>query len=140
MENKENVFVQNEETEQAAVSQNNGGEELGSTVFKKFKDVNALARAYGALEAEFTRRSQRLKELERKIQVAQDFKQAEVQEIQEAQTKSSKQKAQGEEDDNVELGAEKLSQSDIGENSQKEDLKMPSNSMKRSRTAKGWLG
>lgn len=31
---------------------------------KKFKDVQALADAYTALEAEFTRRSQRLKELE----------------------------------------------------------------------------
>lgn len=30
----------------------------------KFKDVQTLARAYQALEAEFTRRSQRLKELE----------------------------------------------------------------------------
>ena len=72
MENKENVFVQNEKTEQVAVSQKNdaelGAEEMGSAVFKKFKDVNALARAYGALEAEFTRRSQRLKELERKME------------------------------------------------------------------------
>ena len=31
----------------------------------KFKSVSALARAYEALQAEFTRRSQRLKELER---------------------------------------------------------------------------
>lgn len=75
MENKENVFVQNEETEQAVVSEKSGAgvgaEEIGSAVFKKFKDVNALARAYGALEAEFTRRSQRLKELERKMEEAQ---------------------------------------------------------------------
>ncbi|MBQ5930046.1 MAG: hypothetical protein IIX02_04560 [Clostridia bacterium] len=40
-------------------------EENASAVLGKFKDVNALARAYGALEAEFTRRSQRLKELEK---------------------------------------------------------------------------
>lgn len=75
MENKENVFVQNEETEQAVLSEKNGAkvgaEEMGSAVFKKFKDVNALARAYGALEAEFTRRSQRLKELERKMEEEQ---------------------------------------------------------------------
>ena len=75
MENKENVFVQNEETEQAVLSGKSGAEvgaeEMGSAVFKKFKDVNALARAYGALEAEFTRRSQRLKELERKMEEAQ---------------------------------------------------------------------
>ena len=71
MENKENVFVQNEGTEQAVLSEMSadlGAEEMGSAVFKKFKDVNALARAYGALEAEFTRRSQRLKELERKME------------------------------------------------------------------------
>ena len=74
MENKENVLVQNEGTEQAATagkSADFGAEEMGSAVFKKFKDVNALARAYGALEAEFTRRSQRLKELERKIEEGQ---------------------------------------------------------------------
>ena len=71
MENKENVFVQNEGTEQAVLSEMSadlGAEEMGSAVFKKFRDVNALARAYGALEAEFTRRSQRLKELERKME------------------------------------------------------------------------
>ena len=34
----------------------------------KFKSVSALARAYEALQAEFTRRSQKLKELERKTE------------------------------------------------------------------------
>ncbi len=34
----------------------------------KFKDVNALAEAYNALQAEFTRRCQRLKELEMRAQ------------------------------------------------------------------------
>ena len=38
----------------------------GSAVLGKFRDVNALAEAYGALEAEFTRRSQRLRELEKR--------------------------------------------------------------------------
>ncbi len=38
--------------------------ELAATVAGKFKDVKALWEAYQALEAEFTRRSQRLKELE----------------------------------------------------------------------------
>ena len=74
MENKENVLVQNEGTEHTATAENSarvGAEEIGSAVFKKFKDVNALARAYGALEAEFTRRSQRLKELERKMEQGQ---------------------------------------------------------------------
>ena len=45
------------ETAEAEV--NNAAAELG-----KFKDVQALMDAYQALEAEFTRRSQRLKELE----------------------------------------------------------------------------
>ena len=44
------------------------GKENASAVMGKFKDVDALARAYSALEAEFTRRSQRLKELERKAE------------------------------------------------------------------------
>jgi len=39
-----------------------------STVLGKFKDVDALAQAYNALQAEFTRRSQRLKELERETE------------------------------------------------------------------------
>ncbi len=38
------------------------------TAPEKFKSVDALARAYGALEAEFTRRSQRIKELEKTVE------------------------------------------------------------------------
>ncbi|MCM1438136.1 MAG: hypothetical protein NC131_02835 [Roseburia sp.] len=38
--------------------------ETAAAVTGKFKDVEALMQAYQALEAEFTRRSQRLKELE----------------------------------------------------------------------------
>ena len=36
--------------------------------YGKFKDLNALLRAYDSLESEFTRRSQRLKELEREAE------------------------------------------------------------------------
>ena len=43
-------------------------EQKGSTELGKFKDVNALLQAYTALEAEFTRRSQRLKALERETE------------------------------------------------------------------------
>ena len=71
MEYKENVVLEKGETEQGKIGNHSaemGADEMGSAVFKKFKDVNALARAYGALEAEFTRRSQRLKELERKME------------------------------------------------------------------------
>lgn len=45
--------------EPAEAEEKNAAAELG-----KFKDVKALMEAYNALEAEFTRRSQRLKELE----------------------------------------------------------------------------
>ncbi len=37
----------------------------------KFKDVNALLNAYNSLEAEFTRRSQRLRELEEREQAGE---------------------------------------------------------------------
>ena len=40
--------------------------EQASTALKKFKDVDALEKAYNSLQAEFTRRSQKLKELERR--------------------------------------------------------------------------
>ena len=43
-------------------------EQKGSTELGKFKDVNALLQAYTALEAEVTRRSQRLKALERETE------------------------------------------------------------------------
>ncbi len=41
-------------------------EESPAPILGKFESVDALARAYGELEAEFTRRSQRLKELEKR--------------------------------------------------------------------------
>lgn len=44
------------------------GEQNGSAGLGKFKDVNALLHAYTALEAEFTRRSQRLKALEKEAE------------------------------------------------------------------------
>lgn len=46
----------------AQAEENTAAAELG-----KFKDVRALLEAYNSLEAEFTRRSQRLKELENAI-------------------------------------------------------------------------
>ena len=65
--NEDNVCGETTRTETVAVA--NGamaqGKEDVSAVLGKFKDVNALANAYSALEAEFTRRSQRLKELEK---------------------------------------------------------------------------
>ncbi|MBQ8296097.1 MAG: hypothetical protein IJX87_06695 [Clostridia bacterium] len=74
MENKENVYENIPQTEQVAVAklQRDGdlkrGMEDGSTVLGKFKSVDALMNAYGSLQAEFTRRSQRLKELENVVE------------------------------------------------------------------------
>ncbi len=64
MRSEENVYEETTRTEETiAVS-----EESASAVPEKFKDVDALVRAYGSLQAEFTRRSQKLKELERRVE------------------------------------------------------------------------
>ena len=72
MSEKENVCVGTETTE-ATETVGNAAKEVArkddaSAVLGKFKDVDALARAYNSLQAEFTRRSQRLKELERQAE------------------------------------------------------------------------
>lgn len=68
---EENVYEQDTQTGAVARATRQNGEDCEAkeapTVLGKFKDVNALVRAYSALEAEFTRRSQKLKELERKV-------------------------------------------------------------------------
>ncbi len=75
MKIEENVGELNEQTE--AVAQVTEGlqeaapDKSVSTVLGKFKDVDALARAYESLQAEFTRRSQRLRTLEKE---AENFK------------------------------------------------------------------
>ncbi|MBQ3505648.1 MAG: hypothetical protein IJA89_02625 [Clostridia bacterium] len=72
MEVKENVGVEVSQTDLGAKAQD--GADKGqtpsqvSTVWEKFKDADALAKAYGALQSEFTRRSQKLKELEREME------------------------------------------------------------------------
>lgn len=70
MEGEENVYGKTTQTEAVAQAREGAEDrkesaEEASTVLGKFKDVDALARAYGSLQAEFTRRSQRLRELER---------------------------------------------------------------------------
>ena len=68
MQDKENVCVETIATEQGSEIQGAVGaekEKIGSTDLGKFKDVNALMQAYTALQAEFTRRSQRLKRYEK---------------------------------------------------------------------------
>lgn len=67
MEKEENVYEENSPTEEFAEAK----EKEALTVLGKFKDVSALVRAYESLQAEFTRRSQRLRELEK---AADNFK------------------------------------------------------------------
>lgn len=62
MEKEENVKMESKvTTEQPSAAQEQQPREVD---LGKFKSVDALMRAYGELEAEFTRRSQRLKALE----------------------------------------------------------------------------
>lgn len=73
MQEEENVYGGTPDTEEVAVASvgaedRKDAEKEVSTVLGKFKDVDALARAYGSLQAEFTRRSQKLKELERQAE------------------------------------------------------------------------
>ncbi len=74
MEEKENVYGEFNGTEQGMKEVGGDGtgrapeKEKSSAVPMKFKDVDALARAYNSLQAEFTRRSQRLKELEKLVE------------------------------------------------------------------------
>lgn len=76
MKNEENVYEETTQDTGAIAGANTEVEteqkkdcpKEALTVLGKFKDVDALSRAYEALEAEFTRRSQRLKELERQTE------------------------------------------------------------------------
>ena len=70
---EENVYGEELETEDVATAKTNEladrqENENASAVLGKFKDVDALAKAYTSLQAEFTRRSQRLKELEKTVE------------------------------------------------------------------------
>ncbi|MBQ2768969.1 MAG: hypothetical protein IJF44_03245 [Clostridia bacterium] len=70
MEKEENVYVETDGTEVSATAKTEDGKE-DSAVPEKFKDVSALVRAYESLQAEFTRRSQRLKALEKQAREAE---------------------------------------------------------------------
>ncbi|MBO4251963.1 MAG: hypothetical protein J5911_04825 [Clostridia bacterium] len=59
----ENLNEQTEAISQVAEANKEGGEDT-SVSLGKFKDVNALLAAYNSLQAEFTKRCQRIKELE----------------------------------------------------------------------------
>lgn len=80
MKEEENVYEETTRAEETTAVSDSGedrknADKQASTVLGKFKDVNALARAYGSLQAEFTRRSQRLKELEK---MAENFEKGEL--------------------------------------------------------------
>ena len=69
MQNLENVYEQSAQAEQGSVivAADCAEEEMkGLADLGKFKDVSALMQAYASLQAEFTRRSQRLKRYEEK--------------------------------------------------------------------------
>ena len=104
MERKEeNVYENIAVTEDGAAAQTGNGGGVNpkdaSTDLGKFKDVNALLKAYGSLQAEFTRRSQRLKELERQAEKRKNV-----------HTESTSEKAESVEkaSESVGTGAEKL--------------------------------
>ena len=70
--------MQNNPTEQTKtttasateVTENNNVAKDSEVSFGKFKDINALLSAYSSLESEFTKRCQKIKELEEKIKTA----------------------------------------------------------------------
>ena len=65
VQEKENVYEMVTQTEQGSVKEKQEEKEVeGLADLGKFKDVNALMQAYRSLQAEFTRRSQRLKRYE----------------------------------------------------------------------------
>ena len=78
---KDNVFLEEQVETEREEKDLTVKEKSGSAVLKKFKDENALAKAYGELEAEFTRRSQRLKALERELANLQAEKPVSVGEV-----------------------------------------------------------
>lgn len=75
MKEKDNGYVENMQTEAFATAsvgaEGQDGCLKSASMVGKFKDVDALMKAYDCLQAEFTRRSQRLKQLERE---AENFK------------------------------------------------------------------
>ncbi len=57
-----------EETNKQILPQAEESEQGGEILLGKFKDVNALLDAYNSLQSEFTKRCQRLKELEKMLE------------------------------------------------------------------------
>ena len=70
MEKILNEQTSNIATETTEVAENKEGERAKEVSLGKFKDINALLSAYNSLESEFTKRCQKIKELEEKIKTA----------------------------------------------------------------------
>ena len=64
---EEKINEQTEQKAQSAEAVENLGATTGEVSLGKFKDVNALYNAYNSLQSEFTKRCQKLKELESKL-------------------------------------------------------------------------
>ena len=69
---EEKINEQTEQTAQSAEAVENLGATTGEVSLGKFKDVNALYNAYNSLQSEFTKRCQRVKELESKLVVEKE--------------------------------------------------------------------
>lgn len=67
---KNDAIEQTQELSQAVdTEKDNQGDEVKEVSLGKFKDVNALLNAYNSLQSEFTKRCQRVKELESVLSV-----------------------------------------------------------------------
>ena len=67
----------NFEPENIIDSENNEAETQNGSIFGKFKNANNLLSAYNSLQAEFTRKSQKLSEFQKKLDDFANFKQYE---------------------------------------------------------------
>ena len=93
MERKDNGYVERTTSAEETVAVSDEKERT-STALKKFKDVDALEKAYTALQAEFTRRSQKLKELERKWENSQKCADGEAVGVEKLRQNASERKRQ----------------------------------------------
>ena len=59
--------MENEQLEQLQTEPENQSENSEGSTFGKFKDAQSLLDAYNSLQAEFTRKSQKLAEFQKKI-------------------------------------------------------------------------
>lgn len=65
--------MENETIEQPVVEPETHSENNEGSIYGKFKDAETLLEAYNSLEAEFTRKSQKLSELQKKLEEKNDI-------------------------------------------------------------------